>query len=1055
MAKAGKSKGNVHKKPYVKMWMLSLLCAVAITQILKEDPSGFQGQASNTCGNNFREAWEQCDDGNTNNWDGCNNFCKLSSCGDGIPNPSEQCDDGNTNNNDSCTNNCRHPVCGDKIITTSAWEECDDGNAINNDACTNQCHNAACLDNIVQPWEECDDGNFVNPSPGNGDTCNTSCMSDFCGNGVVDAGEQCDMPNDWQTGYSNCTAYCKAPVCGDKWPGPGEDCDDGNLINTDACPNNCKKPVCGDGVIQSVGANGIANDWDDEQCDAGKICRTPGQIYPDKYCQTNADCVSISASAYCAVDSWTKNCTDACKLPAAYCGDGTKQPSGRDGTFGTPDDEQCDDGGSKCAGTNTACTNDSDCGTPPQYFSCISNYNSSTCTSNCKNRSSASSVASTQSSTAPAASSSSSKSSSMNSASSSSSNAPADIDVLTAVSSPLNKKSPTKGTVTIEAAVKNNGPGIAQGVKATVTVAPGLTIEGMTGCTGSASNGVCELGTLTSGQNKPVTITIKVGDQASLCSSSNLQVSVHGTTTSTDTVAGNNISSQIIDVICPDLKVEKVILTPSNWQSAPDGVVTYEVRISNIGEYKAEGIVLTESPQAALKITNITGISGCPSFSAAGLAGPVNCSISSALEPGATALKATVTAKVSATATCNSAPQNTASVTTTGTEAVTNNNSDEETVGIFCEKPDLHISKILGGSKNKAPNSTAYFEVIVKNNGNAKAENVVMTESPEFGFGSIVSISGCNGGTTTSSTCNLGTMNAGASKTIVVAIKVPSRPYCKPSLTNTVSVSTTTQQSNSDNLSASDSITMNCGSSSSSVANEYCCNPSGYTCEVKPRSQNSCPYPGWSSGFYENLENCQSECKRASSSSVRSSVSSSLSASSTSSASSAKQYCCVAEAQAMDNGTFTVYSCEETLLTREQCESTLVITGATGSKTTKGKWYGTDKVNCDSAAFSTKCGFGSSSSASRSSSSTSSTSISSSSSSSSSAPQWNAVGIIVTEDPEVMDANNTPSLPDGVLDVIRGPNENIFFIPSPNGFLELFQFLFAPSDPDVYIIQPE
>jgi cysteine-rich repeat protein len=50
-------------------------------------------------------------------------FLALSMCGNGIIDPGEQCDDGNTNNYDGCPNNCIVPVCGDGIIAPG--ETCD------------------------------------------------------------------------------------------------------------------------------------------------------------------------------------------------------------------------------------------------------------------------------------------------------------------------------------------------------------------------------------------------------------------------------------------------------------------------------------------------------------------------------------------------------------------------------------------------------------------------------------------------------------------------------------------------------------------------------------------------------------------------------------------------------------------------------------------------------------------------------------------------------------------------------------------------------------------
>jgi cysteine-rich repeat protein len=60
------------------------------------------------CGDGFRnqQAGEQCDDGNSNNADGCNVRCQAPSCGNGITDQNEQCDDGNANDGDKCSNAC-------------------------------------------------------------------------------------------------------------------------------------------------------------------------------------------------------------------------------------------------------------------------------------------------------------------------------------------------------------------------------------------------------------------------------------------------------------------------------------------------------------------------------------------------------------------------------------------------------------------------------------------------------------------------------------------------------------------------------------------------------------------------------------------------------------------------------------------------------------------------------------------------------------------------------------------------------------------------------------
>ncbi|KKL83812.1 hypothetical protein LCGC14_1970980, partial [marine sediment metagenome] len=68
-----------------------------------------------TCGNNLTQAGEQCDDGNLDQTDRCNNACQLTVCGDKIvQNPNgqsvkEMCDDGNSIDTDACKNDCTLP----------------------------------------------------------------------------------------------------------------------------------------------------------------------------------------------------------------------------------------------------------------------------------------------------------------------------------------------------------------------------------------------------------------------------------------------------------------------------------------------------------------------------------------------------------------------------------------------------------------------------------------------------------------------------------------------------------------------------------------------------------------------------------------------------------------------------------------------------------------------------------------------------------------------------------------------------------------------------------
>ena len=203
------------------------------------------------------EGFEECDDGNIDDRDGCTNSCRLARCGDGITRRDkvlgqegyESCDDGNDNNQDPCTVYCEAPRCGDGLID-EANEACDDGNTSDFDTCLSNCARARCGDGIVHSGEACDDGNTIET-----DDCLNDCSIARCGDGVVQPGEGCDDGNDEQT--DSCLTSCQEARCGDGFlrqdqdDSTGEACDDGNATNEDECTNSCTLARCGDGIIRA------------------------------------------------------------------------------------------------------------------------------------------------------------------------------------------------------------------------------------------------------------------------------------------------------------------------------------------------------------------------------------------------------------------------------------------------------------------------------------------------------------------------------------------------------------------------------------------------------------------------------------------------------------------------------------------------------------------------------------------------------------------------------------------------------------------------------------
>ena len=278
---------------------------------------------------------EVCDDGNSNNQDGCSATCEVEVgylcqgspsvcspiCGDGREVGDEICDDGNTETERCeygltectvCAADCTEQAgevryCGDHELQADEGEVCDDGNRIDDDGCLNLCQIARCGDGVRRTdvnegdpsFEECDDGNENDE-----DGCLTSCVQARCGDRVVWSGEEeCD---DGQVSEV-CNANCTFSQCGDGILNllSGELCDEGQ--ETETCNANCTFSQCGDGTLNRSAA---------ESCDDGNT-ETESCEYGLLECLVcNENCIEQAGEV-------------------RYCGDGILQ---------VDDEEVCDDG---------------------------------------------------------------------------------------------------------------------------------------------------------------------------------------------------------------------------------------------------------------------------------------------------------------------------------------------------------------------------------------------------------------------------------------------------------------------------------------------------------------------------------------------------------------------------------------------------------------------------------------------------------------------------------------------------------------------------------------
>ena len=357
---------------------------------------------------------EDCDDQNTNNFDGCSNICTTPHCGNGVIEMTEACDDGNTVDGDGCSGpttgasdpNCQFEKCGDGIknngefcdkgvggvakeaadcnidctevkcsdlkVNATAGEQCDDGNAIDTDSCLPvTCKLARCGDTKVGPGEACDDGNVDNT-----DGCNTRCAFPSCGNGIVDDNEECDDQNADET--DGCLSTCKYATCGDMFVHAGfEQCDNGTSNNgpTKNCLASCKTNVCGDGFTDLDGTN--ASDM--EACDDGNTNSESTCAYgiqSCKVCDSNCNTETTVSGNVCgdnSKDATNEACDDGNRTTETECPYQASSPNSCDictgtctlqaetGPFcgdGTTDSghEVCDDKNATCGQCNSACS---------------------------------------------------------------------------------------------------------------------------------------------------------------------------------------------------------------------------------------------------------------------------------------------------------------------------------------------------------------------------------------------------------------------------------------------------------------------------------------------------------------------------------------------------------------------------------------------------------------------------------------------------------------------------------------------------------------------------
>ncbi|MFC1644583.1 DUF4215 domain-containing protein [Patescibacteria group bacterium] len=207
------------------------------------------------CGDEVKDAGEQCDDGNNTNGDGCSSACTIEKASIKIDkNDNDNKDDkqtvlsGGEANFKIKVTNMGQIALKNIAIKDALAPGCDKlkgGILLSGQSfsyvCTDKNITNSYLNKATVSAVSIDEASTVTDS----DTSSVNVKNDdplpFCGDGKKELTEQCDDGNNINGDgcSSTCTIETPTPFCGDGIVKHGEQCDDGNTANGDGCSSAC------------------------------------------------------------------------------------------------------------------------------------------------------------------------------------------------------------------------------------------------------------------------------------------------------------------------------------------------------------------------------------------------------------------------------------------------------------------------------------------------------------------------------------------------------------------------------------------------------------------------------------------------------------------------------------------------------------------------------------------------------------------------------------------------------------------------------------------------
>lgn len=353
-------------------------------------------------------------------------------------------------------------------------------------------------------------------------------------------------------------------------------------------------------------------------------------------------------------------------------------------------------------------------------------------------------------------------------------------------------------SLTFSVTATNAGPSNAATVSLTDTLPAGTTFVSATQTSGPAFTCGHAAGTITC-----TAAALAAGATATFDFVATVLPGTSGLLTNTVAIASstpdpstaNNSSTSITTV---SSSADLAVIKTAPPAAAVLTSVTFGVTVTNGGPSTAFNVVLSDVVPANTTFVSATQTGG-PAFTCGLVAGTITCSIAS-FDPGAAATFSFVV-----TPTAEGSLTNTATVTSTTADPVSPNNTSSTTTAVARAGADVGVVK-TANTDQVVPGAPATFTIVVTNNGPGPAADVVVTDQLPAGvtlIGATATQGSCSGAAVV--TCSLGTLEAAASATITLDVRLPLTPG---PVENTATVTSSDVDPNGGNNTGAATITV-------------------------------------------------------------------------------------------------------------------------------------------------------------------------------------------------------------------------------------------------------